>query len=70
MKKIQEQEKNEQKQAPELKIAKQEIVSLQPSFTLTFSHPLAANTRSYCTVRAGTPVKRSYAIFHPPCSLS
>ena len=67
VKKIREQEKNEQQQAPEMKIAKQEIVSLQPSFTFAIAHPLASSSNHYYTVNTGVPVKRSYSIFHPPC---
>ncbi|MBO9617551.1 MAG: hypothetical protein J7539_00835 [Niabella sp.] len=67
MQRIREQEK---KDAPEMKIAKQEPVSLQHHYIVDSSVPVTYHREAYPPATIQSPVKRSYAIFHPPCNLS
>lgn len=67
MKKIEEQEKRERQQAPEMKLAgKTEVLSSRSSFQLTINSFIADNTRSYILADAGTPVDQPSSFFHPP----
>ncbi|AHF16726.1 hypothetical protein NIASO_19185 [Niabella soli DSM 19437] len=70
MTRIREQEKKEAQQAPEMKIAKQELVAFQPSSTIDAPFFQTYHRVIYPPGVAKSPVKRSYSIFHPPCTLS
>jgi hypothetical protein len=66
MKKIREQQEQEQGQPPEMKLAaKAEIIS--PFFSLLFTAPLSADNRlTYLDHTIGSPIDRSSSLFHPP----
>lgn len=67
MKQIQAQQKKEQEQFPEMKLAaKAEVISSKSSFALTVPMVCIAVEREYQTGDAGTPVDRSSSFFHPP----
>jgi hypothetical protein len=67
MKKIQAQQKKEQEQAPEMKLAaKAEVISSKSSFILTAPLAYIAVKREYQTGDKGMPVDRPSAFFHPP----
>jgi hypothetical protein len=67
MKKIQEEEKKEQ-QAPEMKLAKMEVISSK-SWFVTAIPVLLSDTHQYNIIyKNGSPVDQSYSFFHPPCA--
>lgn len=68
MQKIREQEKNDAQQVPEMKIAKQDFVLFRYYSLIDFFSPVVNETEAYPPRVSGSPVKRSYAIFHPPCT--
>lgn len=67
MKKILEQEKKEQQQAPEMKLASKFEVISSKSFFAEY-HPLFITTalHRFSVAVAEPPVDRAFAIFHPP----
>lgn len=67
MKKIEAQQKKEQEQFPEMKLAaKAEIISSKSSFTLAAPLVCMAVQREYQSGDTGVPVDRSSSFFHPP----
>lgn len=67
MKKIEAQQKKEQEQFPEMKLAaKAEIISSKSSFTLAAPLVGIAVQREYQSGDTGVPVDRSSSFFHPP----
>ncbi|MET0637404.1 MAG: hypothetical protein ABWZ25_15340 [Chitinophagaceae bacterium] len=64
MKKILEEEKKNQ--APELKLAKSEIISSGFPLLLSIPHVIVNSGSSYFVFNSGTPVDRSNPCFHPP----
>ena len=67
MKKIEAQQKKEQEQFPEMKLAaKAEVISSKSSFTLAVPLAGIAVHREYQSGDPGVPVDRSSSFFHPP----
>ncbi len=67
MKKIEEQEKRERQQAPELKLAsKAEALSSRSSFPVNPLVFTAIPARQFAVADEGTPTDRSSSFFHPP----
>lgn len=67
MKRIQEQEKKEQEQAPQMKLAnKAEVISSKSFFPDYKEVALVHNKPVYYIVNSGTPVDRPHFFFHPP----
>ena len=69
MKKIEEQEKKERQQFPEMKMAaKSEIISSKSFYPTTFPMKLAETKKDYFIHTIGSPIDRSALIFHPPAA--
>jgi hypothetical protein len=67
MKKIEEQEKKERQQFPEMKMAaKSEIISSKSFYPATVLLMLAETKMEYLVHTIGAPVDQSAFIFHPP----
>ncbi|MBN8877344.1 MAG: hypothetical protein J0I32_07345 [Sphingobacteriales bacterium] len=67
MKKIQAQQKKEQEQYPEMKLAaKAEVISSKSSFLLTVPQICITVEREYESGDTGAPVDRASSFFHPP----
>ncbi len=67
MKKIQESEKKNQQQAPELKLAsKAEVLSSRSSFAVLKPVAMIVLQRHYFPANAGDPVDQPSSFFHPP----
>ncbi len=67
MKKIQEQERKEQGQAPEMKMAsKLEVLSSKSFFLSSLEIPVQNKKNNFSDLVIGTPVDKSSSIFHPP----
>lgn len=67
MKRIQEQEKKEQEQAPQMKLAnKAEVISSKSFFPDYKEVALIHNKPVYYIANSGTPVDRPDFFFHPP----
>ncbi|MBO9573826.1 MAG: hypothetical protein J7497_16690, partial [Chitinophagaceae bacterium] len=71
MKKIEEQEKKERAQAPEMKYAaKQEVFSSSSSFNFSFAFHTSDNHLKVYPFNTGIPVDRTSPVFRPPSILS
>jgi hypothetical protein len=67
MKKIKAQEKKEQEQAPEMKVAaKFEVLPTKSSLTLFADVLSIVNDQQFSMLNIGTPVDQPTSIFHPP----
>jgi hypothetical protein len=67
MKKIQEQERKEQGQAPKMKMAsKLEVLSSKSFFLSSLEIPVQNKKNNFSDLVIGTPVDKSSSIFHPP----
>jgi hypothetical protein len=67
MKKIEDQQKKEQGQPPEMKYAgKIEVLSSKSSYLLTFDALIAEITKCYFIFNSGEVTDQSHTIFHPP----
>lgn len=67
MKKIKAQEKKEQEQAPEMKLAaKFEALPTKPSFTLFADILPLASDHQFSILNSGAPIDQPSSIFHPP----
>lgn len=67
MKKIKEQEKREQGQSPEMKLAaKVEVLSSKSSFLLYATLPAVINKSNFTIVNTGSPIDQPSSFFHPP----
>jgi hypothetical protein len=67
MKKMEQQQKKEQGQAPEMKYAgKIEVLSSKSSFLLAFNALTAEYKKRYFISNSGETVEQYIAIFHPP----
>lgn len=66
MKKIQEQEKKEQGQPPELKYAGKIVLSSKSSFLLTFDILIIENKKRFFISNTGATIDQSFSVFHPP----
>jgi hypothetical protein len=67
MKKIKAQEKKEQEQAPEMKLAaKFEVLPTKPSFTLSADVLLTPTDQYFSILNSGAPIDQPSSIFHPP----
>ncbi|RYY63155.1 MAG: hypothetical protein EOO05_00090 [Chitinophagaceae bacterium] len=65
MKKMMEAEKKSQ-QAPELKLAKSEIISSRSSFVYALPLMIITSGRHYIPFNPAAPVDRASTFFHPP----
>lgn len=67
MKKIEEQERKEQGQPPEMKYAsKIDVLSSKSSFLLSLDILITAGKSYFLTTNSGWPVDQPVSIFHPP----
>jgi len=67
MKKIEEQEKKEQGQPPEMKYAsKVDVLSSKSSFLLSLDVSITADELYFFATNSGSPIDQSSSIFHPP----
>jgi hypothetical protein len=67
MKKIKAQEKKEQEQAPEMKLAaKFEVLPSKSSFTLFADILPVVNNQQFSILNSGAPIDQPSSIFHPP----
>lgn len=67
MKKIEEQEKKEQGQPPELKYAgKVDVLSSKSSFLLAFQVLLSESKKRFFVFNTAEITGQSFSIFHPP----
>jgi len=67
MKKIEEKEKRERGEAPEMKLAnKVEVLSSKSSFLLNAPLATSFNTQTYLLLNTGTPIDQPSSFFHPP----
>lgn len=67
MKKIKAQEKKEQEQAPEMKLAaKFEVLPSKSSAVLSYNISLITIDRQFSLSDSGAPVDQPASIFHPP----
>ncbi|MBZ4192594.1 hypothetical protein [Niabella beijingensis] len=70
MKKIEEQEKKERGQAPELKLAaKAEVLSSRNAFLLSLEVLPQKENRQFFAADSNVPVNYASAIFHPPSTI-
>jgi hypothetical protein len=69
MKKLKQQEKEEQNAPAVLKTELPSIIVSSKSFFLTIDNPASVVLRSYLPrVSSGKPVDRTFSVFHPPAS--
>lgn len=67
MKKIEEQDKKEQGQAPEMKLAsKAEVLSSTSSFLISLNFSTSQVKNCFLLLNSGIPVDQPSSIFHPP----
>jgi hypothetical protein len=67
MKRIKQQEKNEQGQAPEMKLAaKAEVLSSKSSFLLNTPEVITFANKTYSLFNFGMPIDQPSSYFHPP----
>ncbi len=70
MKKIAEEEKKQRRDAPELKLAKSEVISSRSSFLLGIDNLDFANRPFYPVFNNRTTVDMPARVFHPPALVS